>query len=220
MTGTEDWTFMIHFDFNPPRHFRASHGSLGLLWSTVFVLFFLLAAGCSSQSSRNRGVDFSQFPTYKPAAPFLKMQDRLQAYEPPGPQPYPYTDRNRVIYAKLSRAITRAKGEVAYRTRIRAGLRRTVKNADVDAWYAYRERQASLELEYALRERSEIRSSERRMGRRFSNYQRRVEDLRREREAEESIFEMQRREDLRNSRIPGSNLEGNAKLLEAQENAR
>jgi hypothetical protein len=148
------------------------------------------------------------------------MHERLQAYEPPGPQPYPYTERNRLIAANLSRAVRQAEGEVAYRARVRSGNRRVGNSADIAEWKAFTELRANLKLEYAHRVRIERRSSGRRMARRFRNYQRRVEDMRREREAEVRLFQLRRREALRNSRIPGTNLEGNAKLKEALENAR
>lgn len=202
---------MLTVPLNSPRKISVKRGFPAVHLLPVFLLFFLMAAGCSSQGGGNGDIDFSRFPVYEPAAPFLKFQDRLQAYEPPGPQPYPYTDKNRLIYANLSRAVRLAEGEVAYRQRLRSGTRRFGKDADVAGWNAYRERQAFLELEFAGRKRTGRSSSGRRMSRRFTNYQRRVEDLRREREAEARLFEMRRRDALRNSRIPGTNLEDNAR---------
>ncbi len=211
---------MIFSALQSPRNISVKRDFPGLLLIPVFLPFFLVAAGCSSQDGGNGDIDFSRFPVYKPAAPFLKMHERLQAYEPPGPQPYPYTERNRLIAANLSRAVRQAEAEVAYRERLRSGNRRVGNSADIAGWNAYRERQAFLELKFTRRERTERRSSGRRMSRRFRNYQRRVEDMRRERDAEVRLFQMRRREALRHSRIPGTNLEGNAKLKEALENAR
>jgi hypothetical protein len=144
------------------------------------VLALLVAVGCSSQQS------LPDFPPFPPADDFLAMQARMQAYRPPTPEAYVYSERNAEIYRDLQAHARLSAALAAQREEMRAQFMRQERTAHLAEWDALNRRLARDEALNALagQQRSANAASNEELYRaRYQRYQDRLESLAREREA-------------------------------------
>jgi len=146
---------------------------LALLW---------LPAGCGGGSSQP---DLPDFPEYENAEAFLQMQERLRRHEPEQPQPYPYTDRNEVIYDNLRDRLRAGNARLEWEARQRALNRnrgRAVDQAEFEAMQRRLARDQALEDLHARQRAENGRAFDAGSRERYERYQSRLEQLARQQE--------------------------------------
>ena len=156
------------------------------LWPWLAAGLLLLGA-CASGSQ-----DLPDFPPYEQATDYLEFQARLQRYQPPKPQPYPYTEKNAQIFRHMEDQYRLGQAEKARRARLLAEAERRHRIASQQEWNRYQERRARSEVEVAEREAERILRGSREFNARFENYQRRLDRLGQNQEAEAQALERRR----------------------------
>jgi hypothetical protein len=145
-----------------------------LLCAGALLLALLGSTGCSG------GQQLPEFPKYEQADKFLEMQARLKRYQPPEPQPYPYTDHNQEIYDNLQRDLQTSQAALEFRNQQRDEALRRARGYNQEQWEALQGRLARDEAVNALAdaERDENRRVNAiKYGERYERYQSRLEEL-------------------------------------------
>ncbi|HKI97467.1 MAG TPA: hypothetical protein VKB51_03225 [bacterium] len=159
------------------KHWRDAMLALGCA-----ALLFAVSGGCASQ-----GPDLPEFPHYAAADDFLAMQARLQAFRPPDPRVYVYSEHNQSIYQSMQEQERQSQAAVKMRERMQQEWLRRHRNENQGEWEALQRRLARDEAYNALREQDRAHSGQRNQAtyaRRFRNYRDRLEQLARQKEEE------------------------------------